>query len=391
MLSVRILLAALGLFSAPPLAAQTRFDPGSAPGRPLREAFERTYADRSLAEMECRVGTFPAQLGYDLQISAGFEFLLPLRQFQGKNANALVNVFRVTPRKPAGEPVWFIRRWPLRPIPEGAAVDKRLSYQFSGGFLGGPGEYDVDWLPADGPDPGCPEGWSIKGRAPRAGGLDFKPGLVDDDRRLLNWSGPAAASSARRATIFLNAAPTVRRRYSTRLSWWDFRLLLTTLTNAIGRGGFTQARVVVFDLERRRVLFEADDFRRREFRELAEVLGAVDLATIDYATLARGPSEWEFLESLLAAERKQSVRPDAYLFIAPAWREGERRRPLNPALLEDLPRVFAFALAPFGQYASGTVVDFAKAARGRVFNIFQPPGLATATERLRRELDGEER
>jgi hypothetical protein len=79
MLSVRILLAALWFVSAPPLAAQTRFDPGSVTGRPLREAFERTYADRSLTELECRVGTFPAQLGYDLQISAGFEFVLPLR------------------------------------------------------------------------------------------------------------------------------------------------------------------------------------------------------------------------------------------------------------------------------------------------------------------------
>lgn len=384
----RILSAAL-LLSVPFwLPAQMRFDVAAPAGRSAREAFERAFADKAAERLDCQVRAFPAQLSYDLQISASYEFLLPLRQFQGRRASTLLNVFRVTPRKPAGEPVWFIRRWPVRRIPEEMFVDKRLALQFGGGFLAGPGEYDVDWLLIDGEDRVCRKSWRVKARESRAASLGIKPGSVDDDRRLMNWRGPAAANdSPRKATIFLHAAPTFRRRYSTRLSWWDYRLLMTSLTNTIDRGGFGAARVVVFDLQRRRVLFEASQFTGREYRRMGDVLGEVDLATIDYATLAKGPSEWSFLESLLEQERKLPDQPGAYIFITPAWREGERRKPLGEGLLEGLPRVFALALAPFGRYTSGTVLDFVKAARGRTFNIFQPTDLAAATERLRRDLD----
>lgn len=384
----RILFAAL-LLGIPVCArAQMRFDAAGPAGRSAREAFDRAYTDKTKERLDCQVSTYPARLSYDLQISASYEFLLPLRQFQGKEPRTLLNVFRVTPRKPQGEPVWFIRRWPVRRIPAEMFVDKRLALQLGGGFLVGPGDYQVDWLLIDGEDRVCRKSWRVKARESRAESLGIKPGFIDDDRRLMNWRGPAAANeTARSATIFLHAAPTFRRRYSTRLSWWDYRLLMTSLTNTIDRGGFSAARVIVLDLQRRRVLFEASEFTGREYRRMGEVLGEVDLATIDYATLAKGPSEWAFLENLLADERKRPDQPDAYIYISPAWREGERRRPLSEGLLEGLPRVFALALAPFGRYTSGTVLDFVKAARGRAFNIFQPPDLATATERLRRELD----
>lgn len=384
--------AALLVLLPAALAAQTRFDASSQAGRAAREVFERTFAAKSAAALACQVSTLPARLSYDLQISAGYEFLLPLRQFQGMGASQLLNVFRVTPRKPQGEPVWFVRRWPMREIPAGERVDKRLALLLGGGFVVGPGDYEVDWLVIDKLDRVCRKSWRFKARESRAEQLGLQPGSIDDDRRLLNWRGPAAVGgSARQATIFLNAAPTYRRRYLTRLSWWDYRLLMTSLRNTIDRGGFTGARVVVFDLQRRRVLLAADEFTGREYRRLGEVLGGVDLATIDYATLAKGPSEWEFLEGLLAAERERPEQPDAYVFISPAWREGERRRPLSAGLLEGLPRVFAMALAPAGRFTAGTVLDFVRAARGRAFNVFQPPDLASAIDRLRRELEEDAR
>lgn len=380
--------------AAAPLAAQILFDPAVRSGVAVREAFERTFADRSLPRLDCAVRTTPARLSYDLQIYASFEFTLPFRQFADqKRRSVLLNVFRVTPRKPAGETRWFVRRWPLPPIPEKAAVDKRLAVQLGGGFIVGPGSYDVEWLLLDGADRVCRHSWRVTARESRAASLGIPPGMVDDDRRLMNWRGPSATSGdARSATILLHAAPTFRRRYSTHLSWWDRRLLLTSLTNTIDRGGFASARVIVIDLQRRRTLFESDDFRATDYRRLAELLADVELATIDYQTLATGPSEWEFLESIVAAERQRpAALPDALVFIAPAWREGERRRPLSSGLLEGLPRVFAVALAPFGRFSVGTVVDFARSARGRVFNVFHPPDLASATERLRRELDAASR
>jgi hypothetical protein len=167
-------------------------------------------------------------------------------------------------------------------------------------------------------------------------------------------------------------------------------VLMASLLNTIDLGGFTQARVVVFDLQRRRVLFESSSFGGGELQRLGRVLGDVDLATIDYETLVSGPTEWQFLEQLLASEQEKGESPEAYVFITPAWRDGVRRQRLSEALLEGLPKVFALALAPFGRYTTGTVLDFAKAARGRAFNVFQPTDLASATERLRKDLDSAE-
>lgn len=373
------------------LPAQLLFDASSPNGRPVREAFDRTFDDRSLPRLDCTVRPIPARLSFDLRIFAGFEATLAYPQSQGARRPVLLNVFRVTPRKPAGEPRWFVRRWPLPAPPADARPNPRLQAQLGGGFLVGPGRYDIDWLVIDAQDRVCRKSWRLNVRESRAAELGIAPGTVEDDRRLLDWPGPSAATG-RSATILLHAAPTLRRRYSARLSWWDRRLLLTTLTNTIDRGGFSSARLLVFDLERRRILFESDSFQARDYRRLNELLSDVELATIDYQTLASGPSEWEFLSSLLLAELERPASPpDALIFLTPAWREGPPKGRLDESLRAALPPLFSLALAPYGRFAFGSVVDLTRAARGRVLNVFFPPDLASATARLRRELDSPSR
>ncbi len=386
----RLLPAAL-LFLPLAVGAQTRFDVKGRAGAPVAAAFERALNNRNAPRLECQVRSQPARLSYDLQIFTGYEFTVPLRQFEAEKRGLLLNVFRVTPRKPEREPVWFLRRWPVPELPKEVVASGRNYLQLGGGFIVGPGEYQVDWLLLDADDRVCRKSWRIRARESRAESLGIEPGYVDDDRRLMAWHGPeAGADSPRRGTIFLHAAPTFRRRTYTRLSFWDRRVLMASLLNTIDRGGFTQARVVVFDLQRRQVLFESGNFGGGELRRLGQALGEVDLASIDYETLVSGPTEWQFLEQLLASEKEKSEPSDAYVFITPAWRDGVRRQRLGEALLEGLPKVFALALAPFGRYTTGTVLDFAKAARGRTFNVFQPNDLAAATERLRKDLDSAE-
>jgi hypothetical protein len=370
------------------LGAQTRFDAEAAAGRSVVGIFERALEDRSLEGLDCQVRTQPARLSFDLQIFTGYEFTLPLRQFEAGKQGLLLNVFRVTPNKPEGAAVWFVRRWPLPEFPEKSVQSRRTYLQLGGGFIVGPGEYQVDWLLLDGRDRVCRKSWKVKAKEARAKSLGIEEGLVDDDRRLMAWKGPGeqAGAEARRATIFLHAAPTFRRRVYTRLSFWDRRLLLTSLRNTVERGGFTAARVVVFDLERRQVLFEAEEFGAGEYRRLGRVLGEVDLATIDYGTLSSGETEWAFLEKMVGRERGREA--DAVVFITPAWRDGQRRQRLREGFWEGGAPVFAVALAPAVRYTTGAVVDFAKALRGRVLSVYQPMDLAAATERLRRELEG---
>jgi len=116
------------------------------------------------------------------------------------------------------------------------------------------------------------------------------------------WKGfdaPPPGASARRATILINVYPVTRRRHMAALSWRDQATLMNVLSSVVSRGGFHSARVVAFDLQRRQVVYDEPDFQPRSFEALADALSSVNLATIDYATLAEGPTEQQFLESTI--------------------------------------------------------------------------------------------
>ncbi len=159
------LLPAAFLFLPLVLGAQMRFDVKARAGAPAGAAFERAFKDQNAPRLECQVRSQPARLSYDLQIFTGFEFTVPLRQFQPEKRGLLLNVFRVTPRKPEGEPVWFIRRWPVPELPKEVVAKGRNFLQLGGGFVVGPGDYQVDWLLLDAGNRGGFARWSRGRRA----------------------------------------------------------------------------------------------------------------------------------------------------------------------------------------------------------------------------------
>lgn len=373
-----------------PSWAQSRFDPAEGDsGRKAVATFEDVLAGRGQGKLKCTVNRYAPSLNYDLQVWTGFSMSFPGMQFQPGRKAFMVNVFRVTPLKPAGEPVWFFRRYDLPPIPPEAAKNKKIQLEAGGGFLVGSGEYQVDWVLIDDLDRACTARWQLKSDPPEKERIGIRPGFADDDSRLMRWPGPkpAADGAGMRATILVNAGPTFRRRFVSKLSSWDRRLLTTAVTSTIDRVGFSSVRVVVFDLERRRVLFEDDNFGARGYRRLLGSLGEADFATIDYSVLADGGSEYDFLESLLSAETRRDQAPGAMVFVTPSWRDGPRRRKVAEQLAEASPEVFCLALAPRNPWVSGSVVDFVKQLKGRVLAVFRPTDLAKATAEIRESLE----
>ena len=367
--------------------AQARFDPQGGTSSKTVRAFEEVLAKRGKPTLDCSIRTFSPNLGYDLQVWTGYQIGLPAKQFQAGRRATLLNVFRVTPTKPAGETAWFLRRWDLPVIPP-EITDKRVELTAGGGFRVGTGEFKVEWVLIDDQDRSCTKVWKIKSNPPQRERLGLQAGFVDDDRRLMSWQGPKPAANGQptRATILVNAYPVSRRRYISQLSWGDRRLLATAITTTIDRVGFNGVHLIVFDLERRRILFEDKDFNRRGYRQLMNRLGEANLATIDYTVLEEGQSEFEFIASLLSDVSVANQPSDAVVFVAPAWRDGGKKRPIPAALRESVPDVFCVALAPGMSWVTGAVVDFVREMKGRVLNVFQPADLAAASDRIRQEL-----
>jgi len=197
------------------------------------------------------------------------------------------------------------------------------------------------------------------------------------------WKGfdaPPPGASARRATILINVYPVTRRRHMAALSWRDQATLMNVLSSVVSRGGFHSARVVAFDLQRRQVVYDEPDFQPRSFEALADALSSVNLATIDYATLAEGPTEQQFLESTIKDLARQGD-PGEMIFVSPQTRPAKASGPKNESIWEGLARPSVLALVPF-PLPEGAVIDFAKSGKARVFSIYLPSDLASAVQKL---------
>ncbi|MGJ5814135.1 hypothetical protein [Paludibaculum fermentans] len=374
----------IALWAATPLLAQLELDLESQTGRKAVAAFESFWKDPQAGKLACTITHFNPALDYGLRIWTGFQVAIPAAEFQGKPDRSSAVVFRVTPQDGQAKTkyLWVPFEVPTK-FPEGADL-KKLELRMGGGFYVGQGKYSVDWLMADGKGRRCKASWklnaSFKDVSPTV-----PPGTVLAQGNEI-WPGfPAPATGARQshATIFLNAAPVWPRRVVTKLSPWDRQILLSSLNSLLRDGNFTSACVVVFDLERRNVIYRDASFNRRSMRQLIRQLAGVDLSTIDMATLKQGSSPKEFLENMLRQEVKDPKQSDAFVFVGPTWRAGPKLPPMDPALRESLPKTWFLAFTPPAYAGDGdSVTSLVKSAKGKVVPIYRPADLADGIRSL---------
>jgi hypothetical protein len=369
-----VILALLAVFTA---SAQFRLNPNTATGKRGIETFESILKSASTRpRLNCRVSPVQPRFTFDTRLYTGYRGDVSLSELTSPDPNSIASVFRVTPLKPAGPPEYFFEKWDVPQIDINRPDFKDLAFALDGGVFVGNGRFRVDWVLVDQRERTCAKSWEVSANS---GGTDplLPPGAVAEVF-LDNWPGLTAKADDRRVTILLHATPTFRRRVTAKLNGYDRMILLGSLRTILDRSSFSHARVIVFDLERRRVLFEDEEFTPNEFSRLNATLAKADYATIPFQTLASGPSEREFLLSLIGRSTSTPRTPDAIFFVGPARYNGAEKRTVQELDWSKQPPLSYFAISPYALGPDDAIRALVKDSRGRNFTIHRPEDMAKA-------------
>jgi hypothetical protein len=364
---------------AAPAAAQFLVDESTAGGRALVTSFDQVYQDRSAPKLGCELHRFPPAIDYGLRVWSGFNAIVPGRQLLLDKGDNGVVAFRVAPKEAPQSRKYFWQRFDLPPRKAGQPPPSRMELTLGGGFLIGRGEYKVDLVIMDSRGQRCRKSWSVGHRIKDA--TILTPPDTVEPLDAGTWPGFAPEGSGR-ATIFIHAAPVRPRRYVAGLSSWDRQILMSSLNSLLRNTRYQSACVVVFDLERRRVIFRDPNFSRPSLRRLGRQLAGVDLSTISMETMQAGPSPDAFIQEMLRTELREPQPSDSFVFLGTTWRAGPELRPLPPDLRESMARMWFLAFRHPAVNDKDTVSSLMKQVRGRTFNVYGPPDLASAIRNM---------
>jgi hypothetical protein len=337
--------------------------------------FEPQPDDRPLP---CQVVAAHPILDFGFRFQTGFSASVSTRQYSGRGRFWSI-VARVTPRD--GAPAYLMARVRL---PQAPAGNNSASAQTSGGFFVGPGEYRVEWALYDSEGRVCRKQWKITAslkHAERHVTPAVPPGAVAD------FSGGGLSPSPPRApgipplrlTILLDAAPASARRLHLRFT--DRALLISTLSSLLETMQPASARLEVFNLDKQRVLYGAEDFTRRSLTEVYQALNHLETDTIDVKTLGNPLGYEDLLASLIRQEESSPQPADAVIFLGPATRFTGKIAELLERPPEGM-RFYYFEYKRFPGMAEAELPDSISNAvsrlKGRVFTIYTPGQFAEA-------------
>ncbi len=355
--------------------SQILVDPATPNGAAAVDLYRNALATKP--SLRCQIASAPLWHGFDFRTWSGYRIQLPAAQFQGQPSEMAIFA-RVRPKnEPAKEYLFFTGRFGLLAVPE----PKRHDFYFDGGFYLGPGGYDVDLLAIDRSSRVCRKDWSVKTDGGKVeGGLPPNTASGFTSNR---WRGfPPGEERRGRVTVLLHAAPIVRRRYSTKLSPVDRMILLNSLVSLLNRSRYASARVVAFDIDGRRIVYEAEDFTPRSYRALTEALNKMDFGTIGIDKLNRERPD-KLLAGLLEREHKAKEQSERIVFLGPAHRfAGKMLAEVREIKLE-LPPTYYLTFS-YLRLSPDDWIDnvVKKIANGKTIPISSPQDLSKAIARI---------
>jgi len=366
------------LVSLLPAAAQVKLAPGSREEARAIASYEKLRTAPSPDPLQCELHSFAPQLSYGLRYWAGFRVDLTQKAVAGARIWAIL--VRVEPE--GGRPVFLFQQQNTPSKPEGTRLPANAMYTTGGGFFLGAGRYRIEWFLVDNKGRYCRSAWNVKTPSSKVA-VQQAPLTVESPFREA-WPGlnPADASGPK-LTVLVNAAPFLRRRYKVKLSAYERGVLLDGLTSFLDRSGASEARVVLFDLERRRILAEEDRFGPRGFRRLAEKMMDAEYGTIPYQVLLYGGSEWEMIDSLLAKETSDDKRGRAIVFLGPVGAMAGRRPRPDPAISTRPAGVYYLALSNPQTSPDDAIHKTVKLCGGKTYAVYSPGDLAKAADAIR--------
>ncbi len=362
-----------------PAAAQFLVDESTAGGKALVTSFDHIYQDRATPKLGCELRQYPPAIDYGLRVWSGFNANVPGRQLLLDKGDKGIVAFRVTPKDAPQSRKYFWQRFDVPPQKAGQPLPSKLELTLGGGFLIGRGEYKVDLIILDSRGRRCRKSWSVGHRIKDA--TILTPPNTVEPLDAETWPGFAPDGTGR-ATVFIHAAPVRPRRYVSKLSSWDRQILMSSLNSLLRNTRYQSACVVVFDLERRRVIFRDTNFGRPSMRRLGRQLAGVDLSTISMDTIQAGPSPDAFIQEMLRTELKEPRRSDSFVFLGTTWRAGPKLQPLPADLRESMARTWFLAFRHPAVNDEDTVSSLVKQVRGKTFNVYGPPDLASAIRNM---------
>lgn len=364
-----------------PLSGQMLIPADSDMASRLAPYFEPQPKDKATS-LVCTILPVPARLSFGFRYWAGYDIALPTRQFadslEGKQRQLVVSA-KIQNEAGVASYLWSSTSLPKK-LPGADWTQRGVEFDLGGGFLAGEGKYKVTLLVVDGRGRECRKSWTADAKKLSVP-MRIPPGELRENG-MDAWRGiPAKSGPEARVTVFLHAAPIYRRRNTVKLSAWDRTVLLGSLTSFLEASRFTQARVVVFDLDGRSILYETEDFDRRSFRQLINLLDGANRGTVSMKTLT-GPGEAGFLEEIVGAELDRKQPSDAVVFLGPSWRYGAKLTPLLRELRAQFPETFYVSLTPWFDIADDLLTRFTNAGKGKVLSVYQPTDLAKAIRKI---------
>jgi hypothetical protein len=358
------------LLAGLPLAAgaQMVIREGSREAAVLRPAFEKTWSDATLQRLPCEVGHAKPVLDYGLRFRTGYRNILKGSNFEPGKPLHLVEVLRIRPQEPPGEPVWLYSEVRLREVPDSREAPK-LSFTTGGGFLLGAGRYQVEYVLMDAAGRRCRSAWTLVAKARETTPLALAAGRVEAFR-FGQWEG--FKKEGPHAHVLFHASPVRPRNRVAKLAPWERSLLLESLKTFLDYSGLGSARLTAFDVDGRRVIFETDELTPRSFRQLARAMAEADYATVDWKKLSETGPEMSYLRKLLDEAVSESGNQEPIIVLGPLRGEADGKPKDVAALKEKVGRIVYFALSPPVGVVDDRIGSMVRALGGKAIAVRAP-------------------
>jgi hypothetical protein len=350
-----------------------------------RQVFDSTSWKRGL---NCRIEPRQPLLNFEFRFSAGFVARCPLGQFGGKKSRVILYL-RVTPED--GAQVLLGAQYLLPAAPPDSRLGKDLSrlrtqVVLSAGFAVGEGRYYVEAAVTDDQGRVHSKHWKMKaalGRHEHGIPVGAAPGSIAP-LEAHPWDGELVKTGDRKKlTILLNATPFWRSQH--RLYAWDRAMLLGAVSTLLRQTPCKSVRLVAFNLDQAKVIFEQEEFDRIGFFKLAGALERLEMGTISYRAL-QGKPGLALLADLANQEVRAETPSDAVIFLGPGTHFYDKIPRENLKARETAqPTFFYFEYFPYwriGQEFPDSVEHMTHAERGSVFHIHSPGELAQAIGKM---------
>jgi hypothetical protein len=196
---------------------------------------------------------------------------------------------------------------------------------------------------------------------------------------------PDATQNGLHLSILLDAAPI--SPFSQKLRAWDRAFLLDSLSTMLRELPIASVRVIAFNLEQQKIVFEDNEFDRGGFRRLSSALEAMELGTISFRTL-QVHKGWSYLLAKLANEEAAKEGPaGAVIFLGPRIRILEKTPREMLTLTSEHPPFFYFEYLPgWGDGYPDAINSLVNACNGTVLKSHSPGEFAAAIQKLQNKL-----